>query len=208
VRRRSDGEDRPEEGVPGALHAPAKKVALVEVPELQFLMVDGAGDPNTSQEYQDAIQALYSLSYTLKFMIKKAGTGSDFVVMPLESLWWSGPEGELDVSDKNAWQWTAMVLQPDFVTDGLVEEARRQASEKKDVPALPKVRLESFHEGLAAQALHIGPYSEEGPTIERIHQFIRDSGYRPNGKHHEIYMSDPRRARPERLKTVIRQPVG
>lgn len=186
---------------------PAKEVALVGVPELQFLMVDGAGDPNNSQEYQEAIQALYSLSYTLKFMIKKAGSGPDFVVMPLESLWWSGPEGKFDMSDKGAWQWTAMVLQPHFVTDSLFEEARRQVSEKKDLPALPKARLESFHEGLAAQTLHIGPYSEEGPTVERIHQFIRESGHRPRGKHHEIYMSDPRRTRPERLKTVVRQPV-
>ena len=188
------------------LYSPsAKECVLLEVPSMQFLMVDGKGDPNTSQEYQQAIEALYSLSYTLKFMLKKSG-GPDFKVVPLEGLWWTEGEG-FDMANKDAWLWTAMIRQPDFVTAAMVEEASAQANAKRELPALPRTRFESFDEGMSAQIMHIGPYADEGPTIERLHAFIREQGFELSGKHHEIYLGDPRRTAPEKLKTVLRQPA-
>lgn len=184
---------------------------LVEVPPLAFLMIDGAGDPNTSQEYRDAIEALYGVAYTLKFGVKygklTGAPATDFPVMPLEGLWWNAAD-ELDPSDKSAWSWTAMILVPDLVDDALVAAAAEQVREKNDPAALPKLRLETYDEGLSAQVMHIGPWSEELPTIERLHAFIDESGHRRRGKHHEIYLSDPRRTAPEKLKTIVRQPVA
>jgi hypothetical protein len=188
------------------LYSPsAKECVLLEVPSMQFLMVDGKGDPNTSQEYQQAIEVLYSLAYTLKFMLKKRG-GPDFKVMPLEGLWWTEGEG-FDAANKDAWLWTAMIRQPDFVTAAMIEEASAQAKAKRELPALARTRFESFDEGLSAQIMHIGPYADEGPTIERLHAFIHEQGFELSGKHHEIYLGDPRRAAPEKLKTVLRQPA-
>lgn len=185
----------------------AKEAALVDVPEMNFLMIDGAGDPNTSQEYQDAIEALYAVAYTLKFMVKKRDPEVDYVVPPLEGLWWAGEMDAFSMEDKDAWKWTAMIMQPEAVTQELVDEALQEVAQKKDPPALPKVRFESYPEGLSVQIMHIGPYSEEAPTIQKLHAFAEEKGYQLRGKHHEIYLSDPRRTAPDRLKTVIRQPV-
>lgn len=181
---------------------------LVEVPPLQYLMIDGEGDPNTAPAYQEAVEALYSLSYTLKFMIKKRMPDSmDYGVMPLEGLWWSEPIEAFSLERKVDWKWTSLILQPDFITPALVEEARQQAAAKKTLPALSLARLARLDEGKCAQVLHIGPYAEETPTIERLHAFIEKQGLRLRGKHHEIYLGDPRRAAPDKLQTIIRQPV-
>ena len=185
----------------------AKEFSVVDVPEMGFLMVDGQGDPNTSQEYQEAIEALYTVAYQLKFKIKKQDPELDFVVPPLEGLWWAENMEAFTKGEKDAWQWTAMIYQPDYVTRELFEEAVQQVKEKKDPAALSLLRLERYHEGLAVQILYFGPYADEGPTIEKLHAFAREQGYKLRGKHHEVYLSDPRRTAPEKLKTVIRQPV-
>ena len=187
--------------------ASAKEVVLVDVPQMNFLMLDGAGDPNTSSDYRDAVEALFSLSYALKFMIKKGAMAIDYGVMPLEGLWWADDMAVFTSGNKDLWQWTAMIMQPEFITPDLVAEARAQTEKKKNLPALPKARFETWCEGRAAQTLHIGPFSEEAPTIERVHRFIEESGLERAGKHHEIYLSDIRRAAPEKWQTIIRQPV-
>jgi len=184
----------------------AKQVSVVEVPEMNFLMIDGTGDPNTSQAYQDAVEALYSIAYALKFMVKKGKSAVDYAVMPLEGLWWVDDMTRFSMNDKDAWKWTSMIMQPEFITAGLFQEALRQVKKKKDLPALSGMRFESFYEGQAAQILYFGPYSDEGPTIERIHRFIVEQARRLRGRHHEIYLSDPRRTAPAKLKTIIRQP--
>jgi len=190
------------------LYSPsAKEAAIIEVPKMDFLMVDGQGDPNTAQEYKDAIEALYAVSYALKFMIKKGGD-VDYVVMPLEGLWWTEDMTKFTMGNKDAWKWTSMIMQPPYVTQELVQKALKQVEERRNLPALSKMRFESFHEGLSVQIMHIGPYSAEGPTIERLHKFIREKGYGLRGKHHEIYQSDPRRSKPGKLKTIIRQPMA
>jgi len=189
-----------------ALYTASNKVAsLVEVPTLSSLMIDGHGDPSTAVEYQDAIEALYSLSYMLKFHFKRAAQAIDYPVMALEGLW--GVVDLRDLSNRDKWEWTMMIMQPAWVTRDLVSEMATQVARKKPSAALAKVRLEEFSEGLAAQILHIGPYATEWPTIERLHQFVQDNGYELRGKHHEIYLSDPRRAAPEKLKMILRHPV-
>ena len=185
----------------------AKEFVVVDVPPMQFLMIDGHGDPNTAQEYQEAVEALYAVSYKLKFMSKKE-LGKDYVVPPLEGLWWAEDMETFSAKrDKSAWDWTMMIMQPEWITQEMVEEAVKQV-EKKGLPALSKLRLETYHEGLSVQILHIGSYDEEGPTIARMHkEFIPENGYEEAGKHHEIYLSDPRKVALEKLKTVLRQPV-
>jgi len=183
-----------------------KKFEVVDVPEMQFLMVDGHGDPNTAQEYRDAIEALYAVAYALKFASKKE-LGRDYVVPPSEGLWWAEDMVAFMTSDKSAWDWTMMIMQPAWITPEMVAAAIEQTSKKKDLPALPRLRLETYHEGLAVQIMHIGPYDAEGPTIARMHAFIAENGYELAGKHHEIYLSDPRRTAPEKMKTVVRQPI-
>jgi hypothetical protein len=189
------------------LYALPKEPVMVEVPPMRYLMIDGQGDPNTSQDYVQAIEALYGLSYTLKFMIKKAD-GQDYTVMPLEGLWWAEDLDSFLRADKDAYKWTALIMQPDLVTEDHVKKATAELKKKKDPPALPKVRFELFDEGLSAQITHVGSYSEERPTVERLHAFIDGQGHALRGKHHEIYMSDPRRTDTAKLKTIIRQPVG
>lgn len=186
----------------------AKETVLVEVPEMNFLMVDGEGDPNTSKAFSDAIEALYPVSYTLKFMVKKGPLAIDYGVMPLEGLWWADDMSAFTTGDKDAWKWTLMIMQPEFITKEMVKEAIEEVARKKKPVSLPLVRFESFKEGKTAQILYVGPFSEEGPTIEKVHQFIQDKGCRRIGKHHEIYLSDPRRTAPEKLKTIIRQPMS
>ena len=179
---------------------------LVDVPELSFLMIDGRGDPNASVRFQEAVQALHSVSYTLKFALKRAGA-ADYRIGPLEGLWWAADMRSFVTDDKSAYEWTLMIRQPDEVTPPLVERAAAEVAERKRLPAARDLRLERFAEGRAAQVLHLGPYAAEGPTIERLHAFIRENGLRMREKHHEIYLGDPRRATPERLKTILRQPV-
>ena len=184
----------------------AKKVEIVDVPMMKFLMIDGSGDPNTAQEYKDAVEALFAVSYALKFMVKKEKR-VDYGVLPLEGLWWTDDMAQFSMENKDAWKWTSMIMQPEYVTEDFVSKALEQVKKKKNPPALPKIRFKRFHEGLSAQIMHIGSYSAEGPTIDRLHSFIKENGYELKGKHHEIYLSDPRRSSPERMKTVIRQPM-
>ena len=184
-----------------------REVSLVDVPEMNFAMIDGEGDPNTSQDFQGAMQAIYAISYTAKFILKKEQVGPDYVVPPAEGLWWADDMAAFSAEDKGAWKWTLMIMQPKYVTKDVFSRVVAELEEKKDLPALAKARFESFKEGLSAQIMHIGPYAAEAPTIAKLHAFIEENGYAFNGKHHEIYMGDPRRTKPEKLKTVIRQPV-
>lgn len=184
-----------------------KEPTFVDVPEMSFLMVDGQGDPNTSPEYAQALNGLFAVSYRVKFMVKRSG-GVDFKVMPLEGLWWSDRMSDFTQGRREGWKWTMMIAQPPVVTAGLVGEAIEESARMKDLPALDRLALERFDEGLCSQIMHVGPYSAEGPTIERLHTFIVEQGYSLSGKHHEIYLGDPRRTAPERLKTVVRQPVA
>jgi hypothetical protein len=184
----------------------AKAYAVVDVPPMNFLMIDGHGDPNTAQEYQEAVEALYAVAYALKFTSKKE-KGMDYVVPPLEGLWWAENMETFTTEDKSAWDWTMMIMQPEWVTRDMFEKALKQVEKKKDLPALSKLRLEAYHEGLSVQILHIGPYDAEAPTIAGMHAFAAENGYQLAGKHHEIYLGDPRRVAPEKLKTVLRQPV-
>jgi len=187
--------------------SPTKEFKIVDVPEMNFLMIDGAGDPNTAREYTEAIQALYAISYTLKFMIKRGELSIDYSVMPLEGLWWVDDMAQFSEDNKDEWKWTAMIMQPKYVTRDMVDLAIKKATKKKDLPSLSLLKLTSFHEGLAAQIMYLGPYSGEGPTIKRLHEYIEENGYVLSGKHHEIYLGDPRRSAPEKLKTIIRQPM-
>ena len=186
----------------------AKSVETVVVPGMNFLMIDGQGDPNTSQEFQDAVEVLYPVSYALKFMVKKGDMEIDYGVMPLEGLWWSDDMSTFSVDRKEAWKWTLMIMQPEFISRAMVEDAIKQVRAKKNPVSLPQLRFEAFEEGNAAQIMHIGPFSEEGPTVEKVHAFIQESGKERRGKHHEIYHSDIRRADPAKWKTVIRQPYS
>ncbi len=187
----------------------AKQPVLVDVPPMNFLMIDGEGDPRTAQEYRDAVQALYSLSYALKFMLKKSESGIDYAVLPLEGLWWAEDMETFSMERRNDWLWTMMIAQPEWITTDLVQAALAQVARKRDAPAaLPQIRFETYHEGLSAQIMHIGPYAAEAPTVAALHRFIHEQGYVLRGKHHEIYLGDPNKTQPENLKTVIRQPVA
>jgi hypothetical protein len=187
--------------------ASAKKFEIVTVPKINYLMIDGEGDPNNSKQFEEAIAALYSLSYTIKFMLKKGAQQIDYGVMPLEGLWWTDDMKNFSMEDKSKWKWTLMIMQPDFVTNAIVADAKDLAIKKKSVPAIGHVRFEAMEEGSCAQILYVGPYSSEAPTIVKLHDFIKDSGYKLHGKHREIYLNDMRRTAPEKLKTIIRQPI-
>jgi hypothetical protein len=187
------------------LYAATPAPALVEVPELSFLMVDGHGDPNASQQFRDAVSALYAVAYAAKFALKRAGV-LDYSVMPLEGLWWVPDMSTFSIEDKAAWDWTMMILQPSELSDEVFEQARAKAADK-GLAAVERLRLQRFAEGRAVQLLHRGAYSAEGPTIAALHAFIAENGMQLRGKHHEIYLSDPSRTAPERMKTILRQPV-
>lgn len=189
-------------------HASANKVEVINVPEINFLMIDGTGDPNKSQEFQYAVEALFGLSYTLKFMVKKSDLAIDYGVMPLEGLWWVDYMSQFTIEDKSNWKWTLMIMQPEFITPDLINNGSEDLRRKKNPVALPKIRFESFEEGKSAQIMHIGPFSDEGPTVEKIHQFIKRNDAELRGKHHEIYLSDIRKAHPSKWKTIIRQPMS
>lgn len=185
----------------------SKKIEMVDVPAMNFLMVEGQGDPNTSPEFQNAIETLFSVAYTLKFLIKKGDMAIDYGVLPLEGLWWTEEMKDFSVEKKAAWKWTMMIQQPEFVTAEHILTAKGQVEKKKNPPALGKLQFKSYHEGKSAQILYIGPFADEGPTIEMIHDFIHDNGYELTGRHHEIYLSDFRRTAPAKLRTIIRQPM-
>ena len=150
----------------------AEKVEVVELPQMNFLMIDGEGDPNTSQSFQDAIDVLYPLSYTLKFIIKRGEIGIDYGVLPLEGLWWADDMSSFSVDNKENWKWTLMIMQPELVKKEIVATAIEEVRKKKKPVALPLVRFESFAEGKVGQIMHIGPFSEEGPTVEKLHSFL------------------------------------
>ncbi len=184
-----------------------KKMVFSEVPDMNFLQIDGKGNPDKSMEFQDAIEALYAISYGLKFMVKKGDIGIDYHVAPLEGLWWAKDMNDFRSGKKDNWLWTLMIMQPDFITGSMIAEAKYYATEKKDLAALHKMRFSKFAEGTSAQVLYTGPFDKEHDTILALHEFIKSNGYELHGKHHEIYLSDMRRTAPEKLRTIIRQPV-
>jgi hypothetical protein len=184
----------------------ARDVVQVDVPAFRFLMIDGAGDPNTSPQYARAVEALFSVSYTAKFMVKKGPTGIDYAVMPLEGLWWADEMSSFAGNDRAKWRWTMMIHQPSYADDAVLADAIAEVKRKKGLAAVDALRLERFAEGPCAQTLHVGPFTEEGPTIQRVHRFI-EARAALAGKHHEIYLSDFRRADASRWKTIIRQPM-
>jgi hypothetical protein len=190
----------------------SKQVSVVEVPEFQFAMIDGQVDagegPSTSQEYQDALGALYGISYTLKFMSKqRVENPIDCTVMALEGLWWI-ESGEFDFNTEVPWMFTSMMMQPKHITLDMYQDALEKVAAKRPNPALSKLRFETYTEGLCMQIMHIGPYSDEPRTLALMHAFAKQNGYIISGKHHEIYIGDPRRAKPEKLKTVLRYPIA
>lgn len=184
------------------------KPVVVTIPKMNFIMIDGSGDPNTSQEYIDAIQTLYPVAYTIKFTCKNSYE-KDFGVMPLEGLWWTEDMKDFSPNDKSNWLWTAMIMQPDIVTEEIYNEAVKKVNKKKALKSINKIRFANYDEGRAAQIMYIGPYSEEGQTIADLHRFINEQGGKLSSTtkhHHEIYLGDPRRTDPAKLKTIIRQP--
>lgn len=183
------------------------KPALVEVPERPFLMIDGSGDPNTSQEYADAVAALYPIAFGIRAAIKKE-SGDGYTVMPLEGLWWADDMADFSVEDKSDWKWTMMIALPEVVTAGMAATIIPEVTATKKLVSGSRVRFETYEEGAAAQVMHLGPYADEAPTIAALHEFIAAEGLELSGLHHEIYLGDPRRSDPAKLKTIIRQPVA
>ncbi len=194
------------------LYAPsAREVAMVKVPKFNFIMLDGKIQPGetpaTSREFQEGIGALYGASFTLKFMSKSRKRNAiDHTLLALEGLWWT-EAGDFDFNAQEERKWTLMIMQPQHITTSMFQQALRQLQQKRGDPALSKLRFEPFREGLCIQIMHVGPYSEEPQTIERMKAFAQENGYCLRGKHHEIYLGNPRRAKPERLRTILRHPV-
>jgi len=187
--------------------ASAKKLSIVTVPTMQYLMIDGNGNPNNSIDFQNDVEALFSVSYTLKFMVKKT-LEVDYGVMPLEGLWWCDDMSQFSIVNKDDWKWTIMIMQPQYITPELLNTALEKVRRDKSLLALDKMRFDIYDEGMVAQVLHVGPFSDEGPSVEKLHSFIHDNGYQMDGKHHEIYLSDTRRGDPKNWKTIIRQPIS
>ncbi|MDB5540950.1 MAG: hypothetical protein JWQ89_2677 [Devosia sp.] len=187
--------------------APKGRFEIVDVPPLQYVRLDGEGDPNTAEAYQLGVSWLFSVSYAMKFAAK-AALARDYTVGPLEGLWWSDDMSSFVERRKDDWRWTIMILQPDFVTPALYGAAVQKAGKKLGPPP-SSLRFETFHEGLSVQTLHIGSYDDEAPTLARLHQeFLPQNRLTETGRHHEIYLSDPRRVATEKLKTILRQPVA
>jgi len=193
--------------LPDYFKASSAKFAVVKLPKFNYFMVDGKGDPNKSPSYVEAIELLYGASYTLKFM-SKAEKGEDYVVPPLEGLWWAENMKSFELKDKSKWIWTMMIMVPQEVSKTLVNKAFREFSGKKPAADLSKLRFDSLTEGSSVQVLHIGPYDAEGPILSKLHnEFMPENNYVFNGKHHEIYLSDPRKSAPSKLRTILRQPI-
>jgi len=186
--------------------ASASKPALIDVPPLACIMVEGMGDPS-STVFQEAVGSLYSVAYTLKFAFKKE-RAIDYPVTALEGLWSAKDRGDFQRARRDRWEWTLFLVVPDVVTKKDVAQTIEIVKKKAKFPGFPGIKFQTFEEGRAAQILHVGPYAAEGATIEKLHLFIREQGYELRGRHHEIYLGDPRRAAPEKLKTIIRQPVS
>ncbi len=172
---------------------------------MNFLMVDGIGDPNKSPRYQQSIEALYSLSYGIKFALKPGGP--DYVIPPLEGLWWMDDMRQFSTATKDRWKWTMMIMQPEWVSVDCIEQVRQKVKKKKANALLDETRFFRYSEGLSVQVLYTGAYSDEAPTIAEMHRFIHSNGYATNGKHHEIYLGDARKTAPEKLQTILRQPI-
>ena len=178
---------------------------------MQFIMIDGKGSPGEAQEYFDAISALYPIAFKIKFLSK--GKGKDYVVPPLEGLWWADDLNDFVEANRDQWKWTMMIMQPNWITEEMFSNAKKEAMKKKSElkETIAKVRFGKYSEGKSAQIMHIGPYSEEHPTIMKLHEYIDSNEGKFDGKeqkHHEIYLSDPRKANPKTMKTVIRQPFN
>lgn len=189
--------------------AKAGKPEIVEVPPFKYVMIDGQGDPNTSEEFADKVGVIYGLAYTIKFIMKKdSDQPFEFKVPPFSGLW-SADDMTAFVKEgrRHEWKWTLMILMPDQVTQGVFEKGVKDLIKKKNPPYANDIRFDIYEEGTCAQILHLGPYSEEGPTIKTLHDFLHEQGFTFNGHHHEIYIGDPRKSKPEKLKTIIRQPV-
>jgi hypothetical protein len=188
-----------------ALYAPTNTTwALVEVPAQQFIAIDGHGDPNTADSYARAVEALYAVAYTIK-----RGAARDFVVAPLEGLWWADTPDAFTTGAKHTWQWTMLINQPDWIGKEMIDEAKSTALAKKKLPAITDIRHETLHEGRCAQVLHVGSYDDEAPLLEHLHtEYLDAFGLRMSGLHHEIYLGDPRRTDPAKLRTILRQPVS
>lgn len=182
---------------------------VVDIPKMQYLMVDGHGDPNTSQEFKDAIFALYPVAYKLKFA-SKLGLGKDYVVMPLEGLWWAEDMSTFTTArDKSQWDFTLMIMQPDWITQEMFKAAVEKVAEKDPPASLSEVRFETLDEGMTVQTLHVGSFDSEAEVLDKLHHdFVPTHNLRLTGKHHEIYLSDFRKVAPEKLRTILRQPVG
>jgi hypothetical protein len=190
------------------LYSPSvKEMAQVDVSTMNFLMIDGEGDPNRSPAYTEALETLFAASYALKFAIKKGPLAVDYGVLPLEGLWWADDMSAFAGKDRSGWKWTMMIMQPDFIGKDLVDMILAGLAKKKKLAALQRIRFEPFAEGLCAQIMYVGPFTGEAPTIEKLHRFIEGSGHRRHGRHHEIYLTDIRKADPTKWKTVIRQPM-
>lgn len=186
----------------------SKTISIVEVPAMKFFMIDGEGDPNTAQEFKDVIETLFALSYGVKMPFKKQQPAMDYVIPPLEGLWYMDDMAEFSMASKDQWLWTLMIRVPDFVPKEDVNSAIEQVKSKKNPPAIDKARLEPYNEGKCVQIMYIGPFDAEPPTIQKMHVWAKDNGFELAGKHHEIYLSDLRRTAPEKLRTVLRQPVA
>lgn len=179
---------------------------LIDVPPMRFIAVTGKGNPNTSPEYAEAVESLYAMSYAIKFASKAAG--KDMVVAPLEGLWWADDASAFTARAKDSWQWQMIINQPGWIGDEMVESARTTAMHKKKLAAIERVEVRELHEGRSAQVLHVGSYDDETPVLARLHhRFLPDHGLDFNGLHHEIYVGDPRRTEPAKLRTILRQPV-
>jgi hypothetical protein len=188
----------------------AKTPEILEVPSFKYLMIDGISMDFGNEDSQNAIQALFGVSYKVKFTLKKE-QGLDYGVMPLEGLWWADDLNDFINGNRDKWQWTYMIMQPEFVASDLIQAAMKEVKKSKGLKTVDLLRLEDYEEGLTAQIMHIGPFSEEHPNIMKIHRFIKESGGTFDGKiqkHHEIYLSDFRKTAPEKLKTVLRQPFS
>jgi hypothetical protein len=190
----------------------AKAISEVDVPPMKFLMIDGYANPNTAPAFQESLQALYALAFAIKFASKNSAAGIDYGVMPTEGLWWMDDMGtrygDFDfTADKRRWKWTMMIMQPDHITPEMVSATVADVQRKKNLPAVDRVRFERLEEGRAVQIMHLGSYDDEKPTLDRLHHYIEEHGFEATGKHHEIYLNDPSRTQPARLRTVIRQPM-